>query len=127
MDNNATGSPDSEWLESLFASIDAKDTGRFLGFLTEDALFRFGSAPAVHGHAAITDAVGGFFDSIDGCQHSASNTWSGPGMFGCEGEVLYRRHDGSEIALPFVDIFELREQLISNYKIYMDIAPLYAP
>jgi hypothetical protein len=40
--------------------------------------------------------------------------------------VTYQRHDGSEISLPFTDIFEYDGDLIAHYKIYMDIGPLYA-
>ena len=50
--------------EKLFASIDAMDTESFLGFIHEDATFRFGSSPAVKGRAEIGAAVGGFFSSF---------------------------------------------------------------
>jgi hypothetical protein len=46
-------------LGDLFAAIDAKDTERFLGFLTDEASFRFGSAQAVQGREAIHRAVDG--------------------------------------------------------------------
>ena len=44
----------------------------------------------------------------------------------CEGEVCYRRHDDTEVVLPFVDTFEFDDSLISSYRINIDIAPLYA-
>jgi len=124
MTNNAAASPD--WLDDLFASIDTQDTVRFTGFLTPDATFRFGSAPAVAGREQIGAAVDGFFGSIAGCQHRLANTWSGDGTLVCEGEVTYRRHDGSEITLPFANVFGLQGDRIKNYKIYVDVAPLYA-
>ena len=34
-------------LTDLFAAIDANDAAAFVGFLTDDAVFRFGSAPSV--------------------------------------------------------------------------------
>ena len=40
--------------------------------------------------------------------------------------MTYTRLDGSEITLPFTDVFEYRDELIAHYKIYMDIGPLYA-
>jgi ketosteroid isomerase-like protein len=43
----------SPWLRQLFAAVDAKDTQHFVGFLAEDATFRFGNQPAVRGRAAI--------------------------------------------------------------------------
>ncbi len=113
-------------LKRLFASIDAMDTESFLSFVSEDGTFRFGSAPVVVGHEAIRDAVGGFFDSIAGLKHVLKQTVvSGPTLI-CEGEVTYIRLDNSVITLPFTNIIEVSGGLISKYKIYIDIAPLYA-
>ena len=110
----------------LFAAIDANDAASFVSYLTEDAVFRFGSAPQVVGREAIREAVAGFFGTIAGCRHTISNSLRSGSTLVCEGEVTYRRHDGSEISLPFTDIFEYDGDLIAHYKIYMDIGPLYA-
>jgi ketosteroid isomerase-like protein len=114
------------FLDRLFAAIDANDSDAFVAFLTENGRFRFGSAPAVQGREAIRDAVSGFFDTIDGCSHSVARVWKDADSLVCEGEVCYRRHDGSELIVPFVDVFAFDGELISDYKIYMDISPLYA-
>ncbi len=113
-------------LDSLFAAIDAKDTDTFLSFLTDDAVFRFGSAPSVTGQDAIREGVDGFFSSIAGSRHSIGNVIESGATLVSEGEVTYRRHDGSEITLPFTNVFEISGDLVSHYKIYIDIAPLYA-
>lgn len=110
----------------LFAAIDARDGASFVAYLTEDAVFRFGSAPPVHGRDAICAAVDGFFATIAGCAHSITRTLRQGDTLVCEGDVTYRRHDGSEITVPFVDVFEYDGSLISHYKIYIDISPLYA-
>ena len=112
--------------ENLFASIDAKDTERFLSFIVEDASFRFGSAAPVKGHAAIRAAVEGFFASFAGLQHVLQRQIVDGDDVVCEGEVTYTRHDSSTITLPFVNVFQLQDSLISNYRIYIDIGPLYA-
>ena len=114
-------------LDGLFASIDDKDVDGFVEFLTADASFRFGSAPAAHGTAAIRAAVDGFFGTIKGLRHNVSRSMAGDGALVCEGDVTYTRTDGSEVRLPFVDVFEMSDDgLIADYKIYMDIGPLYA-
>ena len=113
-------------LDSLFAAIDAKDTPGFLAYLTGDASFRFGSAPAVKGHDAIGAAVDGFFETIKASKHSLSHVLGDGSTLVCEGDVTYTRHDGSEVTVPFTDIFELDGDLIADYKIYMDISPLFA-
>ena len=113
-------------LGHLFAAIDAKDTDAFLGFIRDDGVFRFGSMPGVQGHTAIREAVDGFFSSIAGSQHTIEQSLGTDGTLVCEGQVTYRRHDGSELTLPFANIFDLDGDLISTYKIYIDIGPLYA-
>lgn len=116
----------TSWLDDLFAAIDAKDADAFVGFLTDDAVFRFGSAPEVSGAVAIRDAVSRFFESIAGCQHTVDNIWTATATIACNGNVRYVRHDNSEITLPFADVFDMRDDRISAYRIYMDIGPLYA-
>ncbi len=113
-------------LDDLFARIDEKDTERFLDFLTDDASFRFGSAPPAQGREVIRTVLDGFFASIAGLSHELSRAVEETGAIICEGTVTYTRHDGSKIALPFADILELEGDRISNYKIYMDAGPLYA-
>jgi limonene-1,2-epoxide hydrolase len=112
--------------EKLFASIDAMDTESFLGFIREDATFRFGSSPAVTGHAEIRAAVEGFFASFAALKHDLQRLITDGNAVVCEGEVTYTRHDGSKITLPFVNVFEIDDGLISLYRVYLDIGPLFA-
>jgi limonene-1,2-epoxide hydrolase len=119
---------DNAWqgrLRSLFAAIDAKDTERFLGFLTNEATFRFGSAPAVQGRQAIRAAVDGFFKSIAASHHTLIQTVADNDVLVCEGDVTYTRIDGTKLTLPFANVFELEGGIISAYKIYIDAGPLY--
>jgi limonene-1,2-epoxide hydrolase len=115
------------WCAPLFAAIDARDAGAFVSFLTDDALFRFGNAPVLEGSAAIRAAVAGFFAAIHACRHELHATWQGPHSFVCEGVVTYTRLDRRLVALPFVNVFELQDEKISSYRIYIDNAPLFAP
>ena len=110
----------------LFVSIDAMDTEGFLGFIAPEGEFRFASAPPVHGHAAIRAAVDGFFSSIAALSHKLDRVVADGDAVVCEGEVTYTRHDGSTIALPFCNLFESDDGLISVYRIYIDVTPLYA-
>lgn len=113
-------------LDRLFAAIDARDMDGFLACIAEQGRFRFGSAPAVTGHDAIRAAVDAFFASIAGLRHDVQRHVSSERVLVAEGQVTYTRHDGSEITLPFADVFEIDEGLISDYRIYMDIAPLHS-
>lgn len=110
----------------VFAAIDRQDPAAFVGFLSDDAVFRFGSAPPVQGREEILAAVDGFFGTIGGLSHKVDNILVRGSTQVCEGEVTYTRLDGTQIRLPFTDIFEYDGELIAHYKIYMDISPLYA-
>jgi len=112
--------------KKLFASIDAMDTESFLSFICADATFRFGSSPAVKGHAEIRAAVEGFFASFAALQHDLQRLVADGNVVVCEGEVTYTRHDGSSITLPFANVFEVDDGLISLYRVYIDIGPLFA-
>jgi ketosteroid isomerase-like protein len=116
----------SSWLTELFAAIDAQDMETFLGFLSDDIVFRFGSAEAVSGHDGVSEAVGGFFSSIAGLKHTVQKVWTGTDSVICEGQVCYTRHDGSELTVPFADSFDMRADKICGYRIYIDISDLYA-
>ena len=116
---------DREWWGRVFAAVDAADADAFVEFLTPDAQFRFANAPRVVGRAAINAAVDGFFAAIGSSRHTLLATWSGTGTAGCEGEVLYTRHDGSAVSFPFANAFDLRGGKISSYRIYIDISSLF--
>jgi limonene-1,2-epoxide hydrolase len=120
------GSDAGDKTGAMFAAIDAKDAKAFVGFLTEGAVFRFGSAPAIKGREAIRSAIDGFFATIAACSHDVHKTLASGSTLVCEGEVTYRRQDDTEITLPFTDVFEYTDDLIAHYKIYIDIGPLYA-
>lgn len=118
--------PVANRLDSLFAAIDGKDTEAFLGYLTADGVFRFGSAPALEGKAAVRAGVDGFFATIDSSRHVLRNVLGEDRTLVCEGDVTYCRHNGTEVTLPFTNVFETDGELISEYKVYIDISPLYA-
>lgn len=118
--------PTREWWNRLFESIDSKNTQGFLDFLTGDAEFRFGSAPGVHGREAIAAAVNGFFGAIAASRHRMIRSWEDADSAVCEGEVTYTRLDGSKVALPFTNVFYLRDGKVARYLIYIDQSPLFA-
>ncbi len=114
------------WLAKLFEAIDRMDADGFVAFLTAEASFRFGSAPPVRGAQAIREALVGFFSSIRGLRHEIGEVWDEGNTLLCEGTVTYTRQDGREVALPFLNVFRMQDELIDDYRIYMDLSPLFA-
>lgn len=121
---NGTVAP--EWVQRVFAAVDAGDARRFAAVFTEDGQFIFGNAPAVVGRPAVEQAVAGFFASIRGCRHELRRFWPGTGHCAMDGIVTYLRHDGRELTLPFANVFVMRGEQVAEYRVYVDLAPLFA-
>ncbi len=113
-------------VKALFNAIDAQDADAFVSFLTEDAIFRFGSQDAVNGKAAIREYVAQFFGMIEALSHRINVTWEKKDGVMCEGEVTYTKLDGSKVTLPFADAFHMKGDKVKNYLVYIDPAPLFS-
>jgi hypothetical protein len=42
-------------------------------------------------------------------------------------DVNYRRLDGRELTLPCCNVFGVRNGVVNDYRIYMDVNPVLAP
>lgn len=114
------------WIHSIEKTIDAKDSNAFADFITEDGIFRFGNQPEVKGRKAIADYVAAFFSMIKSSQHKLVNVWDNKDSITWQGQVTYTRLDGKQVMVNFVNIFYMKDKLISDYLIYIDNSPLFA-
>ncbi len=115
---------DAKRLDDLFKTIDAKNVNGFLEFLSQNASFRFGNAPTIQGHDAIGETIGAFFDSIEALKHDLNRIWTHETSIVCDGEVTYTRKDGSQLTVPFANVFGFRGDLISECLVYIDVSQL---
>jgi len=116
-----------QWLEDLFTCIDARQTHAFVGFLREDASFRYGSNPDVHGRAAIAAFVDHVFTMFRASSHQLQRYWEPADCRIAQGVVTYTRLDDSKISLPFCNVLTMQDNLIARYEIFIDPTPLMAP
>ena len=114
-------------MKELFATVDSMDAAAFSEYFTEDARFRFGNAPTLTGRDAIASSIEEFFAALQGLRHEILDVWEVDNDVLCEVEVVYTRKDGSEVNLPAATIARCDGDLMSDYRIYMDINPLFAP
>src|SRR5262245_45967721 len=110
----------------LFADIDSMDPGAFARHLADDVSFRFGNADPVIGRDAVRDTWAGFCEGIAGVAHEVIEQWEDGSATIVESTVTYTRKDGSTISLPVVTIYRGEADLIADYRIFMDVAPLFA-
>ncbi len=111
-------------MSDVFRSIDGKDADAFVSFLTDDAVFRYGSQAPVSGREAIHQYVTEFFGMLEGLRHRLIDTWESEGCVVCQGEVTYFKKDGNEVTVPFVNVFRLDGDRISEYLVHVDPTPL---
>ena len=113
-------------LAAIFADIDSFDPDKFVAHLTEDVTFRFANGEPVVGQANVRDAVAGFFSTIDGLTHHFLNTWDAGDVSVAQIDVEYVRKDGKHVTVPNADILVFTGDLVSNWQIYIDLAPVFA-
>ena len=109
-----------------FADIDAFDPDKFVAHLTPDVTFRFGNADPVTGRAAVREGVAGFFGTIDGLTHHLRNVFESGDTVIVQADVEYRRQDGKIVTVPNADILVYDGDLVRDWQIYIDVAPVYA-
>ena len=111
----------------IFACVDRRDAKGFAGFFASNGRFVFGNADPIVGREAIADAVGAFFARLRGLRHQILNRWDAAAGTVVEVAVEYDLPDGRTVAVPAVSIFACDGSgLVSDYRIFVDLAPLSA-
>jgi ketosteroid isomerase-like protein len=123
-----------EWARELYArSVDRKDAAGFAAAFTDDAWLRFGNADRLVGRDAIREAIAGFFTTFAELRHESKGEFLDGDTLVLEAVVTYTRHDRRQVSIPAVTIFRLAgadasgRPLADQCRIYVDLAPLYAP
>jgi hypothetical protein len=120
-----------QWVVDLFGAIDSMNAPAFAKAFAEDGTFRFGNSEPTVGRAQVEQSVSGFFSMIRGLSHEITGVWSGSWEGGevtsVEAEVTYTRQDGTQTqALPVTSTVRMDGDRIKDYRIFMDISPLFA-
>jgi hypothetical protein len=123
--------PADDWLMGFFRLIDAMDADTASQAFADDGTFRFGNADPAVGREQVRDNISVFFAMIAALDHRITGVWSGDWEQGevksVEAEVVYTRRDGSRtMPLPVTSTLRMRAGLIQDYRIFMDISPLFA-
>jgi ketosteroid isomerase-like protein len=126
-----TGPTVDPWIVDLFGAIDGMDAAAFAKTFAEDGTFRFANGEPAVGRQGLEQAVGGFFSMIGGLSHEITGVWTGRWQGGevtsVEGEVTYTRQDGRVVGpLPVTSTIRRCGEEIQDYRIFMDVSPLYA-
>ncbi|TDB82281.1 nuclear transport factor 2 family protein [Micromonospora sp. KC721] len=114
-------------ISQVFALVDHRDADGFAALFAPDGRFTFGNAEPVLGRPAIAEGVTGFFASIRSLRHHIINHWEVAADTVVELAVDYHRLDGRTVTVPAVSIWTRDGAgLITDYRIFVDLAPLFA-
>lgn len=116
----------TELVEKIAKSIDEKDADLFSEFITEDGIFHFGNSDPVKGRENIRQYVAGFFTMIKNSTHKILDLWDDGKSIIWKGEVTYKRLDDKKVTVKFVNVFHMKDDMITDYLIYIDNTPLFA-
>jgi hypothetical protein len=114
-------------VKEIFADIDSMIADRFLTHLTEDVVFRFGNGDPIVGHPAVREAVNGFWTTINGMHHHLLKSYDVGDTTIARLDVEYERLDGKSVTVPNADVLVFEGDLVKNWQIYIDLAPVFAP
>ncbi len=110
----------------LLADVDRMDAKAFASYLSEDCVLRFANADEVVGRDAIEGAIAGFFTTIKGLSHHVLDQWDVDDTTIVQFETTYTRMDDRRVTVPAVTIYRRGADLIDDYRIYVDLSPVYA-
>jgi ketosteroid isomerase-like protein len=112
--------------DQLFADIDSMEPERFAAHLAEDVTMRFGNADPIRGRDAARDAWATFCRDLHGVKHDLAGQWTVDDTTIAEAMVTYTRSDDRQVTVPVATIYRERDGEIVDYRIYIDLGPLFA-
>ncbi|MEV8378750.1 nuclear transport factor 2 family protein [Kribbella sp. NPDC056861] len=114
--------------DKVFELVDDQRADEFAALFADGGRFVFGNNEALAGREAIAAGNRAFFAMIQSLSHEIVNAWVNGSTTVAETTVTYTRLDGRTVTVPAVSIWEVDEAgLITSYRIFVDLAPLFAP
>jgi ketosteroid isomerase-like protein len=112
---------------NVFGNLDAGDVDSFMASFDKDCSVAFGNLEPISGTTALRGLVDQLRTVVKTFHHGIVHEWvTGPDTI-LELAMVYGRHDGRSVSLPSAAILTVNDKgLVSDWRIFMDPAPLYA-
>jgi len=96
-------------------------------FLTEDIFYKVGSAEPVYGKQAVVGFLSSMFENTAKFTgHNIRKIWNEPGIIVVEMDAKYTTvEDKRHLTIACCDIYRLRGNQVSEWRVYADILPFY--
>lgn len=116
-----------DWVRTFYSDIDGMRLEPFVNGFTDDGKVIFGNNPPAVGRAQIGAAIGGLWSAINGLKHRFKNVWVSGTTTILEADITYSRKDGKDVVVPCVSILERPADKVTQLRITLDLAPVFAP
>lgn len=111
----------------VLKTIDTKQAAAIGELFAPNGRLVFGNNDPATGRAAIVAGLSDFLSTIQGLEHRLLNEWTVGTDTVVETDVIYERLDGKRVTVPAASRWRVRgDGLIEDYRVYIDLAPVYA-
>jgi ketosteroid isomerase-like protein len=120
---------DRDAIRALFAAIDEGDLDRVTSYLHDDVVVVLSNREPIHGATTFAELHGQVAGTLTSLRHEIHDIWSAaedPAVWIVRMTVHYRRPDGATASLPCCNILRFRAGRISDYRVFMDMTPVFA-
>jgi ketosteroid isomerase-like protein len=121
--------PEREAIRALFAATDEGDLAGVTSYLHDDVVVVLGNREPIHGAEAYAELYGQVAGMLAGLRHEILDIWSAaedPTVWIVRMTVHYTRTDGLTVSLPCCNALRFTEGLVSDYRVFMDMTPVFA-
>jgi ketosteroid isomerase-like protein len=116
-----------DWLRDYYDDVDNMRLDAFIDRHTDDVVVKFANNPPAVGKDEVAQAIGGFFQMIAGMRHDFVNVYTDGDATILEANIDYARKDGHHVTVPATSVLHRRDELVDQLRIYLDLAPVFAP
>ncbi len=113
-----------DWVRRFYVVVDSMGSEPMAPLFAEDARFRMGNNPVVIGRDAVVAGSHQVTKMFAAIQHDYVSVDEVNGKTFVDSWVTYTMFDKTTFTLPFLTVFENRDDEITDIKIYGDISPL---
>jgi ketosteroid isomerase-like protein len=117
----------SDWLHDYYDDVDNMRLDAFVDRHTDDVVVKFGNNPAAVGKDEVRNSIGYFWTLIGGLKHDFRNVYLDGDTTIVEADIEYTRADGGHVTVPCTSILHRRDGLVDQLRVYLDLAPVFAP
>jgi ketosteroid isomerase-like protein len=119
--------PAARAVRAILAALDGRDVDALCRQVTDDVRLQLGNTEVTTDKSAFEATSRTFLNSIAAIRHELLDLWEVEG-----GTVIavmtvhYERLDGQKLSLPCCNLFGTRAGRVHDYRVYMDINPVFA-